>query len=185
MKDQVDALAATGVPATFLNSSLERRRDRGARLRGLHEGEYRLLYAAPERLHARRLPRRPAQAGTSARIAIDEAHCISEWGHDFRPEYRQLAELREPFPGPVMALTATATERVRADIVESLELREPAVYVGQLQPAQPHLPGRAQGPAVEQILAFLRPRAATRAASSTAQSRDSAERWPSASRGMA
>ncbi|MEZ0259305.1 MAG: RecQ family ATP-dependent DNA helicase, partial [Chthoniobacter sp.] len=117
MKDQVDALTATGVPATFLNSTLDGDEAR-ARFRGLHRGEYRLLYAAPERLM---LPGfvDNLRAWNVTQLAIDEAHCISEWGHDFRPEYRQLADLRESLPDvPVMALTATATERVRADIVE-------------------------------------------------------------------
>ena len=78
-------------------------------------------------------------------LAVDEAHCISEWGHDFRPEYRQLAELRELFPAvPMMALTATATERVREDIVAQLKLREPSVLRRQLQPAEPDLPRARQ-----------------------------------------
>src|SRR5882757_2913158 len=108
MKDQVDALTATGVPATFLNSTLDGDEAR-ARFRGLHRGEYRLLYAAPERLM---LPGfvDNLRAWNVSQLAIDEAHCISEWGHDFRPEYRQLAELRAALPAvPVMALTATAT----------------------------------------------------------------------------
>src|SRR5277367_5712916 len=106
MKDQVDALQAAGVAATFLNSSLAADESR-ARLRGLHNGEFRLLYVAPERLmlsgFLSDLQRWPVNL-----IAVDEAHCISEWGHDFRPEYRQLAELRGLFPDvPLMALTAT------------------------------------------------------------------------------
>src|SRR2546422_11371769 len=102
MKDQVDSLRAGGVAATFLNSSLGADEAR-ARLRGLHNGEYRLLYVAPERLM---LPGFLVnlQKWNVNLIAIDEAHCISEWGHDFRPEYRQLARLRELFPEtPVMA----------------------------------------------------------------------------------
>src|ERR1041385_4741864 len=116
MKDQVDGLNAGGMPATFLNSSLAA----GAaseRLRGLHNGQYRLLYVAPERLMLSGFLS-DLQRWKVNLLAIDEAHCISEWGHDFRPEYRQLAELRSHFPNvPMMALTATATERVRADIV--------------------------------------------------------------------
>jgi ATP-dependent DNA helicase RecQ len=128
MKDQVDGLSAAGVPATFLNSTLDAEEAR-RRLRGLHQGAYRLLYIAPERLGLAHLLRDLAQWNVT-RFAIDEAHCISEWGHDFRPEYRRLAELRRAFPDvPVLALTATATERVRRDIVTSLELRDPAVYV--------------------------------------------------------
>src|SRR5882757_1140159 len=110
MKDQVDALQASGVAATFLNSSLAIGESR-ARLRGLHNGEYRLLYAAPERLMLSGFLS-DLQKWKVNLLAIDEAHCISEWGHDFRPEYRQLAEMRALFPEvPMMALTATATER--------------------------------------------------------------------------
>ena len=128
MKDQVDALRASGVAATFLNSSLDATESR-SRLRGLHNGEFKLLYVAPERLV---LPGFVEDLGrwNLALIAVDEAHCISEWGHDFRPEYRQLRELRGRFPNvPMMALTATATGRVRGDIVEQLHLRDPRCYV--------------------------------------------------------
>src|SRR5690242_21424308 len=127
MKDQVDALQAAGVPATFLNSSLAAEESR-KRLRGLHNGEFRLLYVAPERLMLSGFLS-DLQKWNIRLIAVDEAHCISEWGHDFRPEYRQIAQLRELFPQvPFMALTATATERVREDIVTHLKLREPSCY---------------------------------------------------------
>src|SRR5207249_3071024 len=89
MKDQVDALQASGVPATFLNSSLKADESR-ARLRGLHQGEYRLLYVAPERMMLSGFLSDLRQWNVNL-LAIDEAHCISEWGHDFRPEYRRLA----------------------------------------------------------------------------------------------
>src|SRR5436305_6881039 len=115
MKDQVDALQAAGVPATFLNSSLAAG-DSRSRLRGLHNGEYRLLYVAPERLMLSGFLS-DLQHWKVTLLAIDEAHCISEWGHDFRPEYRQLSTLRQLLPGvPVMALTATATGPARQDI---------------------------------------------------------------------
>src|SRR3984885_8667715 len=128
MKDQVDALQAAGVPATFLNSSLIPNESR-ARLRSLHQGDYRLLYVAPERLMLSGFLS-DLQRWSVNLIAVDEAHCISEWGHDFRPEYRQPADLRRLFPEvPLMVLTATATERVRADIVKHLNLRDPALYV--------------------------------------------------------
>ncbi len=128
MKDQVDGLQASGVPATFLNSSLEASESR-SRLRGLHQREFRLLYVAPERLMLSGFLA-DLQRWNLNLLAIDEAHCISEWGHDFRPEYRQLAQLRDLFPQvPMMALTATATERVRRDIVAHLKLRSPACYV--------------------------------------------------------
>src|SRR5258708_7802332 len=121
MKDQVDALQAGGVAATFLNSSLDANESK-KRLRGLHNGEYRLLYAAPERLMLSGFLS-DLQRWNVNLIAVDEAHCISEWGHDFRPEYRQIADLRRLFPHiPLMALTATATERVRGDIVKHLAL---------------------------------------------------------------
>ena len=117
MKDQVDALQASGIAATFLNSSLAADESR-KRLRGLHNGEYRLLYAAPERLMLSGFLE-DLQRWNVRLIAVDEAHCISEWGHDFRPEYRQISDLRKLFPDvPFMALTATATGRVREDIVK-------------------------------------------------------------------
>jgi ATP-dependent DNA helicase RecQ len=155
MKDQVDALQAGGIAATFLNSSLGAAESR-KRLRGLHQHEYRLLYAAPERLM---LPGvlDDLQRWNVNLIAVDEAHCISEWGHDFRPEYRQLAQLRETFPNtPMMALTATATTRVREDIVKLLRLREPRCFVASFN--RPNLTYRviAKAKPSAQALAFLR-----------------------------
>ena len=129
MKDQVDALQANGVAATFLNSSLEGD-DAKARFRGLWRNEYRLLYVAPERLFQPSFMQSLSEWPVE-RVAVDEAHCISEWGHDFRPEYRRLAELRDRFQNiPFMALTATATERVRKDIAAQLHLKNPFVSVG-------------------------------------------------------
>ncbi len=157
MKDQVDALTATGIPATFLNSSLDGPEAK-ARFRGLHRGEYRLLYAAPERLL---LPGfvDNLRSWNVTQLAIDEAHCISEWGHDFRPEYRQLAGLRESLPGvPVMALTATATERVQQDIIKHLHLRQPRCYTASFN--RPNLTYRVvpRAQPYDQALAFLRGR---------------------------
>ena len=157
MKDQVDALQAAGVAATFLNSSLAAGESR-PRLRGLHNGEFRLLYVAPERLMLSGFLEDLKTWGVNL-FAIDEAHCISEWGHDFRPEYRQLSSLREIFPNvPVMALTATATERVRGDIVRQLHLKNPACYVASFN--RPNLTYRvaAKSGAYEQILSFIRAR---------------------------
>jgi ATP-dependent DNA helicase RecQ len=127
MKDQVDGLLAAGVPATFLNSSLEPEEAR-RRQRRLERGEFHLLYLAPERLALPHVREELARWNV-ARFAIDEAHCISEWGHDFRPEYRRLTELRSAFPDvPLLALTATATGRVRQDILDLLGLRDPRCY---------------------------------------------------------
>jgi ATP-dependent DNA helicase RecQ len=141
MKDQVDQLQELGVAATFLNSSLDAATAR-SRLAGLHRGQWRLLYVSPERLMLDGWVENLRAWGVGA-IAVDEAHCISEWGHDFRPEYRQLAKLREALPGvPVLALTATATARVRADIVKYLALREPRVFVASFN--RPNLSYRVQ-----------------------------------------
>jgi ATP-dependent DNA helicase RecQ len=157
MKDQVDGLQVGGVPATFLNSSLAAGESRG-RLRGLHTGQYRLLYVAPERLMLSGFLE-DLQRWNVRLLAVDEAHCISEWGHDFRPEYRQLAGLRPLFPNvPMMALTATATGRVRQDIVALLKLRDPACYVASFN--RPNLTYRvfAKLKPLQQVLDFLRGR---------------------------
>jgi ATP-dependent DNA helicase RecQ len=157
MKDQVDGMQAGGIPATFLNSSLAQNESR-ARLRGLHNGEFRLLYVAPERLMLSGFLS-DLQRWNVRLLAVDEAHCISEWGHDFRPEYRQLAELRKLFPEtPMMALTATATERVRADIIKLLKLREPRCYVASFN--RPNLTYRvlAKNKPYDQVLEFVRAR---------------------------
>ena len=157
MKDQVDALQAAGVPATFLNSSLAAGESR-ERLRGLHNGEFRLLYVAPERLMLSGFLE-DLKRWNVRLIAVDEAHCISEWGHDFRPEYRQISELRKHFSNvPFMALTATATGRVREDIVTHLKLREPSCYVASFN--RPNLTYRvlAKNKPFDQLFEFLRAR---------------------------
>jgi ATP-dependent DNA helicase RecQ len=133
MKDQVDALRLAGYPAAALHSNLAAE-DASAVRRQLQADELRLLLVAPERLLTESflslLARVHDRRGFGG-FAIDEAHCISQWGHDFRPEYRRLAELRNIFPGvPFHAYTATATPRVRDDIVAQLRLKEPAVLVG-------------------------------------------------------
>ncbi|HEY4257651.1 MAG TPA: DNA helicase RecQ [Candidatus Udaeobacter sp.] len=157
MKDQVDALQASGISATYLNSTLGRDEAK-ARWRGLHRGEYRMLYVAPERLMLETFLER-ALSWNIAQFAIDEAHCISEWGHDFRPEYRELKKLRRHLPSvPMMALTATATDRVRTDIIQQLHFREPRCYVASFN--RPNLSYRVvpkSGP-YEQLLAFIRSR---------------------------
>src|SRR5882724_415114 len=157
MKDQVDALQASGIAATFLNSSLNADESR-KRLRGLHNGEFRLLYVAPERLMLSGFLS-DLQKWNVKLIAIDEAHCISEWGHDFRPEYRQISQMREIFQNvPFMALTATATGRVREDIIKHLKLHEPKCYVASFN--RPNLTYRvlAKNKPYDQLLQFLRAR---------------------------
>jgi len=132
MQDQVDSLQDNGIGATFLNSTLDYATER-SRQQAILQGKISLLYVAPERLLSERF-----QAFLQAIIqrigingfAIDEAHCVSEWGHDFRPEYRNLNQLRRQYPQiPVIALTATATARVQEDIVQQLQLRQPKIHL--------------------------------------------------------
>jgi ATP-dependent DNA helicase RecQ len=157
MKDQVDALQASGIQVTYLNSTLDRH-EATARWRGLHRGKYRMLYVAPERLMLDTFLER-AVNWNIAEFAIDEAHCISEWGHDFRPEYRELKKLRTHFPDvPMMALTATATERVRADIVKQLKLREPRCYVASFNRSNLTYRVVPKAAPYEQLLTFIRSR---------------------------
>lgn len=128
MKDQVDALQANGVPTAFINSTLDQSAIREIQNRA-ESGQLKILYLAPERL-ALPVFREWLRKTSVSLIAIDEAHCISEWGHDFRPDYRNLILLRRDFPGvPLIALTATATERVRRDIVNQLALRNHRSFV--------------------------------------------------------
>jgi len=128
MKDQVDALQANGAASELINSS--RSQDEIAEImRRAKTGELKLLYVAPERFAVRGFEDF-LQTLKISLIAIDEAHCISEWGHDFRPDYRNLKKLREMFPEvPMVALTATATEKVRDDIVKQLNLRNPKLFI--------------------------------------------------------
>jgi ATP-dependent DNA helicase RecQ len=129
MKDQVDGLRECGVPAAQMNSSQASDELRAVE-RALFRGELKMLFVSPERLALPSFRELLMRAGAKT-FAIDEAHCISHWGHDFRPEYRQLRTLREEFAGASFhAYTATATERVRRDIAEQLALRDPLVLVG-------------------------------------------------------
>ncbi len=132
MQDQVESLKNNGIACTFLNSTLSWEETR-SRETAILQGEIKLLYVAPERLLSERfLPFMDlirAQVGICG-FAIDEAHCVSEWGHDFRPEYRQMQLLRQRYPEiPMMALTATATDRVRQDITQQLALRDPKIHI--------------------------------------------------------
>ena len=121
MKDQVDALTRRGLPATFVNSTLSAS-NVADRLARVQRGEFKLLYLAPERFDFGKTAERLKGVGVSL-LAVDEAHCISEWGHDFRPSYLRIAQVRERLGWPpVVALTATATPHVRADIVRQLKL---------------------------------------------------------------
>lgn len=132
MQDQVDALQDNGIGATYLNSSLSFLEVQ-EREKQIFENKIKLLYVAPERLLGDRFQdffhRLITQIGVSA-FAIDEAHCVSEWGHDFRPEYRQLSQLRQQYPQiPIFAFTATATKRVQKDIIDQLKLHKPSVHL--------------------------------------------------------
>jgi len=129
MKDQVDGLRECGYPAAALHSGMAPETTRATEEQ-IVAGRYRLVFVAPERLLTARFLQLIERLNVRA-FAIDEAHCISHWGHDFRPEYRQLSQLKNRFPqASIHAYTATATERVRNDIVEQLRLKEPTLLVG-------------------------------------------------------
>ncbi|QYX30338.1 DNA helicase RecQ [Sphaerospermopsis torques-reginae] len=132
MQDQVEALKNNNIAATFINSSLNSYQVR-SREEAIMTGKVKLLYVAPERLISERfLPLLEVvkEKIGLANFVIDEAHCVSEWGHDFRPEYRQLILLKKRFVNvPTMALTATATDRVRADIIQQLGLKQPSIHI--------------------------------------------------------
>ncbi|AFQ42929.1 DNA helicase RecQ [Desulfosporosinus meridiei] len=129
MKDQVDALLQYGVPATFINSSLSLNEVR-SRIDGVTRGKYKLLYIAPERLESESF-RGLLESLQVSFLVIDEAHCVSQWGHDFRPSYLHLGPFLKSLPQkPIIgAFTATATEEVQADIVRLLELDKPSIFV--------------------------------------------------------
>jgi len=128
MQDQAASLAQMGIPAAVLNSSMAPA-EQSRVMKKARDGEYRLLYLSPERL-AREDTRTWLRSVPVSFFAIDEAHCISEWGHEFRPDYRQLSRLREHFPAcHIAAFTASATQRVRHDILQQLQLRAPHKYI--------------------------------------------------------
>ena len=127
MKDQVDSLKANGVSAEYVNSSLSSVEFLNIELK-IIRNEIKILYIAPERLSSTNFMNLMRTSKISL-ISIDEAHCISEWGHDFRPNYRDLKNLRKIFPNvPIVALTATATKKVKEDIIEQLSLNEPKIF---------------------------------------------------------
>jgi ATP-dependent DNA helicase RecQ len=128
MKDQVDTLEAVGLPATFINSTLSGT-EMAERLDRAERGELKLVYVAPERFDSEHFQERVKRLNVSL-LAVDEAHCVSQWGHDFRPSYLRVGRARELLGDPpVVALTATATEEVRRDVVRQLDLRHPEVLV--------------------------------------------------------
>ncbi len=157
MKDQVDSLRANGIAAEFINSSLTYAEI--ARVQAhARQGDLKILYLAPERLT---LPdfREFLDTLNVSLVAVDEAHCISEWGHDFRPDYRTLGGLRRGMPSvPFIALTATATERVRADILAQLGLKEPQQFIASFDRPNLRYEVRPKERAFDQLVQLLRER---------------------------
>ena len=157
MKDQVDALKSNGIAAEFINSTLTYA-EIGRVQRQAQQGELKILYLAPERLA---LPDFKGWLSTLrvSLVAVDEAHCISEWGHDFRPDYRALGELRRDLPSvPFIALTATATERVRQDIVSQLGLNHPQLFIASFDRPNLRYEVRPKQRTFEQLVRLLRER---------------------------
>ncbi len=158
MKDQVDQLVALGLPVTYINSALPVA-EQYARLDGIAAGRYRLVYVVPERFRSGRFLE-VVRGATLRLLAVDEAHCISEWGHDFRPDYARLGYFRRLLGNPpTIALTATATDAVRRDIIEQLDLRDPRTFITGF--ARPNLfyevqPARHDRQKMQVLLDFLR-----------------------------
>src|SRR5579885_922395 len=157
MQDQVDQLTALGVPATFINSTLDPG-EMDLRRQAVARGDVKLLYVAPERFASPGFLSLLGKTGVT-RFAIDEAHCISEWGHDFRPDYRELKRLRQLFPDtPFAAFTATATARVQQDIVAQLGLKNAAQFHASFNRANLFYDVRPKKNAYEQLRRYLRGR---------------------------
>jgi ATP-dependent DNA helicase RecQ len=157
MKDQVEGLSANGIPAAFINSTLSLDQQRNVE-NALLAGYVKLLYVSPEKLVSQGFQPLLKRLNISL-FAIDEAHCISAWGHDFRPEYTQLKFLKSQFPGiPTLALTATADKLTRKDIVEQLGLADPATFVASFDRPNISLAVRPGQKRFEQIVEFLKAR---------------------------
>jgi len=155
MKDQVEALSANGIPAAFINSSLHLDQQRNVES-ALLAGYIKLLYVSPEKLVSQSFQPLLKRLKISL-FAIDEAHCISSWGHDFRPEYTQLKFLKSQFPGiPLIALTATADKLTRKDIVDQLGLTDPAIFIASFDRPNISLTVRPGQKRFEQIISFLK-----------------------------
>lgn len=154
MKDQVDALRANGIAASFLNSSLGAAEIRDV-MTDLRKGTLQLLYVAPERLMMPDFLDFLSELELSL-VAIDEAHCVSQWGHDFRPEYIQMGRVRDRLPNvPFIALTATADARTRADILTRLHLKDPAIFVAGFDRPNIQYTVREKNKAIKQLLEFV------------------------------
>ena len=154
MKDQVEQLRAAGVPAVVLNSSISAE-DYQRNMALVRQGEVKLLYVAPETLLTERIFGLLSQVKL-ALLTIDEAHCISEWGHDFRPEYRQMMSVRQRYPEAVcLALTATATERVRSDIKRSLEFSQSNEFVASFNRENLFIEVKTKTDGISQTVDFL------------------------------
>lgn len=155
MKDQVDALVASGVKATYINSSIPREQLLSI-YRNLQQGEYKLLYVAPERLMKMDFIERLHSLNINL-IAVDEAHCVSHWGHDFRQDYRLLGQLKLQFPTvPIMGLTATADLATRADIQQQLNLNQPYVFKGSFDRPNIRYNLLAKYKAFDQLLTYVK-----------------------------
>jgi len=154
MKDQVDSLQANGVAAAYLNSSLSIE-EQLAIMADVHSGIIKLLYVSPERLANAYFQEELHQMQLSL-VAVDEAHCISQWGHDFRPDYTSLSYIRETFPKvPIIALTATATDIVKEDICTQLRLQKPKVFLSSFFRDNLHLHVEAKDGTFEKIVDLL------------------------------
>lgn len=155
MKDQVDDALSKGIPAAFLNSTLER--DEISRIySGLYRGEVKLLYISPERLAIDGYLEKLRDFNV-AFFAVDEAHCLSEWGHDFRPDYLFLSRIRKNFPGvPIAAFTATATEQVQKDIIRILKLKNPFIVRASFDRKELYYRVRPKTEVLSQIYSFIK-----------------------------